>query len=407
MKTVKTNVNLGGGRDLGRKTETVSPHYGFTLVELLVVIAIIGVLIALLLPAIQAAREAARRMQCSNHLKQVGLGVHNFHDTTGGVPPTGLGGEWSTGSGGFSRLSFWGLIYPYIEQQNLYSYIEARGFRWHYARVWWANDKNTPSTEVMNDDIRKQFASVPIYRCPSRRGGGAQMTPPHPSPTTVNDYYGSNAGNGPHLGPLGDYVIVGSYQYYEIANSQGNTDTSSGQWYRQYDYNNIRVTVCQRGPFRVALLTKPFTSTSSYACMESWSPRDSMARWVDGTSNQLIVGEKHIPPNLVGVCQDPPTVVWADCSYLTGGEGNPTTSIMRFLRSNSTESTADDMSAGAQALALATSTSTNQFGSAHPNAVQFLFGDGSVRAFQRTTASNILAALATVDDGTTVTLPGF
>jgi prepilin-type N-terminal cleavage/methylation domain-containing protein len=82
----------------------------FTLVELLVVIAIIGILIALLLPAVQAAREAARRMQCSNNLKQMGLAVHNFHDSRQGLPPAIIC-QW--------RMGLFPLLFPYMEQQPL------------------------------------------------------------------------------------------------------------------------------------------------------------------------------------------------------------------------------------------------------------------------------------------------
>lgn len=92
-----------------------SPRHAFTLVELLVVIAVIGVIVALLLPAVQAAREAARRTSCSNNLKQIGLGIHNYAGTMKCLPPVGcyppgwLGDSWSAQA----------RILPYMEQQDL------------------------------------------------------------------------------------------------------------------------------------------------------------------------------------------------------------------------------------------------------------------------------------------------
>jgi prepilin-type N-terminal cleavage/methylation domain-containing protein len=102
---------------------------GFTLVELLVVIAIIGVLVALLLPAVQAARESARSLKCRNNLKQLGLAFHNYHDTHKTLPYTtsawGPTGQVGVGNRGWSWNS---MILPYIEQNALYTQIDFSDF---------------------------------------------------------------------------------------------------------------------------------------------------------------------------------------------------------------------------------------------------------------------------------------
>src|ERR1700704_1333018 len=94
---------------------SLSHRRGFTLVELLVVIAIIGVLVALLLPAVQAAREAARRIKCQNNLKQIGIGLHNYHDTIGCFPP---------GATKSNTTSWHVHVLPFMEQKNLYDQFD-------------------------------------------------------------------------------------------------------------------------------------------------------------------------------------------------------------------------------------------------------------------------------------------
>jgi prepilin-type N-terminal cleavage/methylation domain-containing protein/prepilin-type processing-associated H-X9-DG protein len=100
-------------------------HPGFTLVELLVVITIIGILISLLLPAVQAAREAARRISCSNNLRQMGIGMHNYHCALRSFPPGGI--EPRIGLNAQGRQMAWSaMLLPYIEQQPLYEKIDFR-----------------------------------------------------------------------------------------------------------------------------------------------------------------------------------------------------------------------------------------------------------------------------------------
>ncbi|MFH1299585.1 MAG: DUF1559 domain-containing protein [Planctomycetota bacterium] len=139
---------------------------GFTLIELLVVIAIIAILIALLLPAVQQAREAARRSQCKNNMKQLGLALHNYHETFSVMPPGHIG-RCTT-----PRLSASGLtmLLPYIDQAPLYNLYNSNGCATTHTSIGTAGPLSAGDDPVTNGNAAVVKNLVTVFMCPSDSG---------------------------------------------------------------------------------------------------------------------------------------------------------------------------------------------------------------------------------------------
>ena len=241
-----------------RMHQTAAPlpcrRRAFTLVELLVVIAIIGILIALLLPAVQAAREAARRSQCLNHLKQLGVAAHLHHETHGFFPSGGWGYAWNGDPDqgvGRSQPGAWGFsLLPFVEQGPLYSMGQGQ----------------TPAVKrTLN--AQRIGTPVPTYYCPSRRSSLAY-------PVVVNiDFVKQPRESDPiTIAARNDYAICEGVEHRWF--SAGPADLASGNdgsytWPDQ-DYHTGVSGV--RSEIRIAQIT-------------------------DGTSNTYLIGEKYLSPD--------------------------------------------------------------------------------------------------------------
>jgi len=195
----------------------------FTLVELLVVIAIIGMLIALLLPAVQAAREAARRMQCTNNLKQISLALHTYHDAIGTFPPA-RGGAGVPADETYNWVSFHVYLLPYIEQGAKYDFLQSiNAFAREGSAQW--NYAAPGTTEGMYN------ASLPYLVCPS--DGSAKEPVREISPT--RNLRGATRTN--YVGCFGD-TIRGADE--STANARG---FFSGPMYLRFPNRSMDPTV--------------------------------------------------------------------------------------------------------------------------------------------------------------------
>lgn len=177
---------------------------GFTLIELLVVIAIIAILIALLLPAVQQAREAARRTECKNNLKQMGLALHNYHDTFSTFPPGWIGVDVNVASAheGVNGAGWGTMILPYLDQSPLYNRF----------------NPNFGIEHPLNDPFRLQ--TLTVFRCPSDPQPDRFAIEEEGSPGTVICEL-----------PIANYVgSFGTFELHDCENTPGTPPvTAAGQ----------------------------------------------------------------------------------------------------------------------------------------------------------------------------------
>lgn len=330
------------------------PSRGFTLVELLVVIAIIGVLVALLLPAVQAAREAARRSQCTNNIKQLVIALHNYENTVNVFPPGCMNAVPNRPNGSTNSFgpSFYGLTLAFFEQKSM-----ADSLIWVGASPGYVNEAS-PSAGRTNRAFVMATTKIPIMRCPSSLG-----------PLSTSASYEMQA----HYAG-----ISGAADMVSFSETRVNTNVQSGG------------TGLQSGGGMLV-------------------PNKSMrfADCTDGSSNTLLLGEMsgRLERNTVGTYSFV-TASGTDHGWLMGTQaaGTPpslTGSDLRCFNVTTIRYRPNQLPYASQSFpGMASNVGPNNpLNSSHPNGVLVGRTDGSVSFLSQTVTLETIKQLATRDDG--------
>ena len=323
---------------------------GFTLVELLVVIAIIGILIALLLPAVQAAREAARRSQCTNNLKQLGLALHNYHDSFSQFPPSGLDYGWANSSSyeqdtpnkTIKNHNGLLLMLPFIEQQALHDQFDFNQASGHYTN-------GTSGASLAGDAVASGNAAlvgtrVNAFLCPSDSGDVLASASTHYGPVGGSTYRGMKTNY--------DFSAENSYSYYNQW-----AHTGLGTRYMFGENSDCNFAAILDGTSNTVAMSETLRTVANGHC-PTWGYRG----WVmTGIDLDYGINVTSIPSNWSWVSDK------VDHNYRlrTWGTG----------------------------------------GSLHPGGLNVCLADGSIRFISETTPTTILDAISTISGSETTEMP--
>ncbi|MFK7817268.1 MAG: DUF1559 domain-containing protein [Planctomycetaceae bacterium] len=303
-------------------TQLMRIRRGFSVIELLVTIAVIGLLMALIVPAVQAARESARATQCKNNLKQIGLAINSFESQHRFLPPSRTYDHYTT----------WAfVILPHMEQVNLF-------------------DSWDPKVKYYYQTDEARLTAIPGYFCPSRRSSGI---------STAGDDILSPLETSDHVpGTLSDYACSAGF----------------GNGWNWIDSKGAMII----GQATTDPPTIPFGNFAPpNATLVSWRGRTTMQSLTDGASNTILVGEKHVRPDRIGIAQEDGAIYNGDHPGNFSRAGGPGYPIARFPEDNF----------------------NNNFGSYHRGRCHFVMGDGSVLGISPLIATDILGRLTTRNDG--------